>query len=301
MEQQRNDEENIDRSSDDSPQSTENVNENISEPLSINDQPPTNMEVHHHPNLHHKSKPWKEYLLEGLMIFVAVTMGFFAESLREYFGDREKEKQSIESVLRCLKSDTFKLNHIIASNNLQVKYIDSFLTLKGKDLHDPLNNHTFYFYAANGLFGDFYFKPNDAAMQQLKSSGMLRLIRKQNVIDALLQYEIDNRDMTSQQEDHYFFAKKTWANFEEVTDISIFTDTSKFILNQSNYDFQTFNYPNSDTVYITDDKNSIRMLFNNAGGMGLLTRIYILLLKGQLDHAKSVIALINKEYHLENE
>jgi hypothetical protein len=34
------------------------------------------MEVHHHPDLHHEKKPWKEYLLEGLMIFLAVTRAF---------------------------------------------------------------------------------------------------------------------------------------------------------------------------------------------------------------------------------
>ena len=78
------------------------------------------MEVHHHPDIHHKPKAWKEYLLEGLMIFIAETMGFFAESLREHFGDTEKEKRSIENVLRCLKSDTAKLNNIIASNKLQI-------------------------------------------------------------------------------------------------------------------------------------------------------------------------------------
>jgi hypothetical protein len=37
------------------------------------------MEVHHHPHVEKKS--FKEYLLEGLMIFVAVTMGFFAETI----------------------------------------------------------------------------------------------------------------------------------------------------------------------------------------------------------------------------
>ncbi len=31
------------------------------------------MEVHHHPDLHHKPKKWKEYFLEFLMIFLAVT------------------------------------------------------------------------------------------------------------------------------------------------------------------------------------------------------------------------------------
>ena len=37
------------------------------------------------------------------MIFLAVTMGFLAESLREYFGDREKEKQYMHSLAEDLK------------------------------------------------------------------------------------------------------------------------------------------------------------------------------------------------------
>lgn len=35
------------------------------------------MEVHHHPDLHHKRKKLKEYFLEFFMIFLAVTLGFF--------------------------------------------------------------------------------------------------------------------------------------------------------------------------------------------------------------------------------
>ena len=54
-----------------------------------------NMEVHHHPNLHHKPKPWKEYILEYLMIVLAVTTGFFAESLREHISTNEKEKRNV--------------------------------------------------------------------------------------------------------------------------------------------------------------------------------------------------------------
>ena len=41
------------------------------------------MEVHHHPDLHHEKKKWKEYFLEFLMIFLAVTLGFIAENIRE--------------------------------------------------------------------------------------------------------------------------------------------------------------------------------------------------------------------------
>src|ERR1700709_1141220 len=63
-------------------------NSEIKELQTANSKLPTEtMEVHHHPQVEHKSKPWKEYLLEGFMIFVAVTMGFFAESLREHIND----------------------------------------------------------------------------------------------------------------------------------------------------------------------------------------------------------------------
>jgi len=49
------------------------------------------MEVHHHPDLHHKKKNFKEYFLEFLMIFLAVTLGFFAESIRENISNHHKE------------------------------------------------------------------------------------------------------------------------------------------------------------------------------------------------------------------
>jgi len=45
-----------------------------------------NMEVHHHPDLHHRKKKFKEYVLECLMIFLAVTLGFFCgNDQRTYF------------------------------------------------------------------------------------------------------------------------------------------------------------------------------------------------------------------------
>ena len=48
------------------------------------------MEVHHHPHVPNHAKPWKEYLLEGLMIFVAVTLGYGAENIREHYVETKK-------------------------------------------------------------------------------------------------------------------------------------------------------------------------------------------------------------------
>jgi hypothetical protein len=57
----------------------------------------SNMEVHHHPDIHHKRKHFREYVLEFFMIFLAVTMGFFAESIREHFVESRNTRQYLET------------------------------------------------------------------------------------------------------------------------------------------------------------------------------------------------------------
>src|SRR3981081_1831306 len=75
-----------------------------------------NMEVHHHPDLHHKPKKWKEYFLEFLMIFLAVTMGFFAENIREYFSEKRQEREYVQSMINDLKTDTANIAAYIKEN-----------------------------------------------------------------------------------------------------------------------------------------------------------------------------------------
>ena len=62
-----------------------------------------NMEVFHHPDLHHNKKQWKEYIIEFLMIFLAVTLGFFAENLREYISDNHHVRQLASQLIIDLK------------------------------------------------------------------------------------------------------------------------------------------------------------------------------------------------------
>ena len=85
------------------------------------------MEVHHHP--HVEKKGFKEYFLEFLMIFLAVTLGFFAESLREHLVNIRKEKEYIISVKEDLLTDTSSLSHLIPEAQLQLDKLDSLCIL----------------------------------------------------------------------------------------------------------------------------------------------------------------------------
>ena len=69
-------------------------------------QPATdNMEVHKHPhNVMHKKK-WGEYLLEFLMIFFAVFLGFLAENMREHKVEHARAKEFAVGLIRSLNAD----------------------------------------------------------------------------------------------------------------------------------------------------------------------------------------------------
>src|ERR1041384_394419 len=108
------------------------------------------MEVHHHPKV--EKKNFKEYFLEFLMIFLAVTLGFFAESLREHIVNREKEKVYMKGMIHDLESDTATATQTIAFEEIIFKKIDSALKipadkLKHIDVQDSFYHYFVYFYS----------------------------------------------------------------------------------------------------------------------------------------------------------
>src|SRR5450432_4582083 len=88
-----------------------------------------NMEVHHHPDLHHKKKHWKEYFLEFLMIFLAVTMSFFAESLRERISDTTKEYDYIKSLISDLGDDIRVNDNAMPKLETSMAQLDSLIRM----------------------------------------------------------------------------------------------------------------------------------------------------------------------------
>jgi len=61
------------------------------------------MEVHH---AHHKPKNWKEYITEFIMLFTAVTLGFFAENYREHKIIGHRMEENYQALLQDLRQDS---------------------------------------------------------------------------------------------------------------------------------------------------------------------------------------------------
>jgi hypothetical protein len=143
------------------------------------------MEVHHHPQLNHEKKPWKEYILEGLMIFLAVTMGFFAENLREHITDNRKIHENVQSMVRDLESDIVLYRSSINFNEQSAQMIDTVIT----SLAGHKNNKSkVYFMARTLTMGLSVIAPNTKTFEQMKSSGTIRLINHQRIADSIASY-----------------------------------------------------------------------------------------------------------------
>jgi len=236
------------------------------------------MEVHHHPDV--EKKNFKEYLLEGLMIFLAVTMGFFAENIRENIAKKEKENEYITSLARDLEKDKTELREIIKYNNDEVKNLDSLLSFANSDMGDFKNRQQVYKYAGS-VSNLSVFISNDATMSQLKSSGGLQFIKHDYIADSIARYDQEMRGI--------YAAETPYAKFINDATESM-TKTLNFTLKD---DGKNKGYP-----LVTTDKEKIQIFFNNVQlERGWIVN-YIQNLQERVPYNAELIALLQKEYHI---
>lgn len=250
------------------------------------------MEIHHHPDIHHKPKKWKEYFLEFLMIFLAVTLGFIAESLREHLTDRAKEKQYIEGFIRNLKDDTAGLRYVIGSDRQQAKGIDSMLTLSHLSMLIDSNRKSFYYYVFKYCYNSASFKSNDATLQQLKSTGDYRLIEKDHVADSLTKYDRDIHSVYGQGDYYEVYFKEILSGLDELADMTVLGDTA-FIKNgkMMNKSFPPFR----------TDNGKLITFFNKIFVFKIITSSYVENnLKPQLENSKRLIEFLRDKYNIQD-
>ena len=266
------------------PVSQENINENITPP-----EISKNMEVHHHPDLHHKRKKFKEYFLEFLMIFLAVTLGFFAESLRENIGDSNKEQEYMQSLLNDLRTDSLNIEYTMNDNQKKSDGLDSMMKLYPRGFSNPVNRIPLYQYKSYA--GSYsVFKSNDATMLQLKNSGGLRVIKKDHVADSIARYDYEVKIIYA-AENLYISATDAAINSaHEIFDYSIYYDTSYY----KNEEFTGKLVP-----LLTEDPIKLKLFFNQVNYEKGLTDNYIRNMRSRLPFLKSLIQFLKKEYKLE--
>ena len=285
-------EENKNQSADISPQSTENINENISDPSTINYQPSTNMEVHKHPHHVTHKKKWTEYLLEFFMLFLAVFLGFVAENVREHRVEKEREKQYIESLIADLKTDQVVLSQNITGVKSGISMMDSLISILNHPSQIAENTGQLYYLARlaprlNPL------STNNRTFEQLKNSGNFRLINNISISNKIMNY-YENfpliRLLESINETEFTEYKKTAAKiFNPAVLVSMEGSGDAIIRTAVNPPLRTMD---NETL----QELSVFAVYMHGTKKGVLNADEKLKIAGS-----ELIRYLQKEYHLENE
>ncbi len=244
------------------------------------------MEVHAH--THTARKKWTHYFWEFLMLFLAVIAGFYAENIREHKVEHRRGKEYLKSFLTDLKTDTANYWTLIEEYEYKVKALDHSyncytLIKKGSDFNQCL------FDIIEASFGFSDLITEDRTLQQLKSSGALRLISKQDA-DSITKYDSELREQLQGERTGVQEAQTLLRNAY----------------------FELLNY---DIAYkgMTERKFDPGAKLINTGDMSKIDRLFSILTRykqlmggqaeniyGLYNRAKSLIKYFTEKYHFKN-
>ena len=143
------------------------------------------MEVHAHS--HTARKKWTHYFWEFLMLFLAVFCGFLAEYQLEHKIEKDRENQYMRSMVEDLKSDILMLEKNVTLRKNRLTMIDSLVDLLNSPQREKYGNDIYFFARSSSPPVNIF--PNDGTIQQLKSSGNLRLIRNNQIANSIMAYD----------------------------------------------------------------------------------------------------------------
>ena len=233
-----------------------------------------------------EKKRFKDYLLEGLMIFVAVMMGFFAESLRESISNKEKEREYISSLLHNLEQDTTFLKGVIRDNQKKVAGLDSLISVSYKDIKDPAVRRLLYHYSN---FVSFYsiFLSNDATMMQLKNSGGMQYIKRNHVADSIAFYDVVVRSLQAAEVP---YSKSTTDAMDAMSEVIVFR-----IQYDSSY-FKKGVPTKKDLPMLSTDPQKLEVFYNKVSIERGWTQNYLNQLQRELQYPVRLIEMLKEEY-----
>jgi hypothetical protein len=144
------------------------------------------MEVHQHAH-HGAKKNWKSYFWEFLMLFLAVTLGFFVENQREHYNEHLRAKEFSKTLVKDLQSDTAAIHDEKKTAEVYINIADSLLTLSKNRLEGRVASQ-FSFYT-RFMYWTAPITWNRATFEQIKNSGSLRYFRNYQLLEKMMKYE----------------------------------------------------------------------------------------------------------------
>jgi len=249
------------------------------------------MEVHAHS--HTERKRWTHYLWEFLMLFFAVSLGFYAENIREGMVHREGIHKSINSVVSDLQSDQVLFDSILERNEYSTRIADS---LNWYLINERDNTPAIY-RCARAVTANFgYFYSNSKTFEQLKSSGLLKYIRSQDLLDSLGLYYTSFAWMDNQFDLLRLKLDAIHKGNASLFSFSVFDEMMKITYNSMDGHHVEIGYPAGHPALLSTDPEKINLVGMNYHYYSTTMHFYMRAAQRQRDLGKRLLQIIKQEY-----
>jgi hypothetical protein len=126
------------------------------------------------------------YAIEFILLFSAVTLGFFAENYREGLVERKTEKMYLQSLIKDLGQDTLKIDFSIQSKEIKDRYFDTLYTILYQSPR-PWPTRKLYYISRYLLIREPFYGTM-GTIHQLENAGGFKLIQNENLVDKINAY-----------------------------------------------------------------------------------------------------------------
>jgi hypothetical protein len=243
------------------------------------------MEVHAHTQT--ARKKWTHYFWEFLMLFLAVFCGFLAEYKLEHIIEHQREEQYMRSMIEDLKADVLMLEKNVTLRKSRLTMIDSLVELLNSPHRDKYGNDIYFFARSTSPPVNIF--PNDGTIQQLKSSGNLRLIRNNQIANSIMAYDQKMRGALFEMGDEVEVRSEYRQLARKLFNTNIFFEMIAT---------DTIGRPVNNPQLYSSDAGLINEFIGQVQYVKRIHQAQLIRSEELLVQAKQLIIEIDKEYHL---
>ena len=184
------------------------------------------MEVHHH--AHTPRKKWTHYFWEFLMLFLAVTLGFFVENQREHYIEHIRAKDFSKTLVKDLHNDTALIHDHQKTAGLYIAFADSLLAMSKTRLDGPTASR-FSFYT-RFMYWTGAITWNNATFEQIKNSGSLRYFKNYKLLEKMMNYEAIAKQVDMESYNNTIRGNLMLSQINQIIDPIYHQELSKYFL-----------------------------------------------------------------------
>jgi hypothetical protein len=252
------------------------------------------MEVHAH--THTARKKWTHYFWEFLMLFLAVSLGFYAENLREGILHKKEVKTHMSSLVTDLQTDVVLFDSVIDRNSYGALMSDSLIEL----LHSDITNTTDIYFAARTVTANLgYYYTNSKSFDQLKSSGLLRYIKPRQLLDSIGNYYVSFQWLANQTDLLRLKMDEIHKGNARLFDSYVFYQMMKIGMSPLGSRRTIINRPAVKPALLSVDKKDINTVSINYHYYSSTTKFNQRTAVTLRERAKRLIEMIKKEYRFD--